>query len=327
MVEKIWHIYKITNLINNKVYIGQASDVSKRWSDHRRAYKLNKPTQIIHHAFIKYGLDNFQFEIISCCKNQEDANDTETTLVSQYDSYISKNGYNATNGGANAPKTEEWRQKMRERHASRTEEEKLAWKNKLSEATHKQIEERGHPAQGTKRNEEQIERLVVALKNRNIEYTPELRKKMSDAHKGKPLSADHKEKLLKAVRAAQNKRVEERYAKEDIRCQAPNCEVIGKAKYKIINGIRCCVKHGQRLKKTGSFELLPKKPVLVTDKTRKKISESRTGKGLGRVPHNKQILTEEQINFIINDPRSIMLLSEEMKIGRKVISRIRKDYK
>ena len=47
-VQKIWSLYKITNKINGKVYIGQAADISKRWHDHRAAAKNNKPTQIIH---------------------------------------------------------------------------------------------------------------------------------------------------------------------------------------------------------------------------------------------------------------------------------------
>lgn len=110
---KIWSLYRLTNLINGKVYIGQATDISKRWSDHRRATELNKPTQIIHHAMIKHGLDNFSFEIIACCKTQDDANELETILVAQYNSFVSNGeGYNATLGGMNAPKSEEWRTYM-----------------------------------------------------------------------------------------------------------------------------------------------------------------------------------------------------------------------
>lgn len=117
---QIWSLYRITNKNNGKNYIGQAADLSKRWSDHRRAVRLNKPTQAIHHAIIKYGIDNFEFEVIASCKTQDDANFIETELVSQYDSFIANDkGYNVTLGGMNAPKTEEWKkvisQKARER--------------------------------------------------------------------------------------------------------------------------------------------------------------------------------------------------------------------
>ena len=55
---QIWSLYRITNKINGKIYIGQAQDFKHRWSDHKLAVKNNKPTQAIHHALIKYGLDN-----------------------------------------------------------------------------------------------------------------------------------------------------------------------------------------------------------------------------------------------------------------------------
>ena len=121
---QIWSLYRITNKINGKIYIGQASDLSKRWSDHRRAVRLNKPTQIIHHAIIKYGIDNFEFEVIASSKSWEDANETETLLVAQYDSFISNGkGYNATHGGMNAPKSKEWCNLMSEINKRRFEED------------------------------------------------------------------------------------------------------------------------------------------------------------------------------------------------------------
>jgi group I intron endonuclease len=149
---QIWSLYRIINLTNGKVYIGQAADVSKRWHDHRRAVRLNKPTQIVHHAMIKHGLDNFVFEVIACCKTQDDANETETELVKQYNTYAPNGyGYNATLGGMNAPKTEVWRQQMRDHwndpaykikvsqaisqaHAAQTPEEKAKTAQLISEA-------------------------------------------------------------------------------------------------------------------------------------------------------------------------------------------------
>ena len=57
-------IYKIRNKQNNKVYIGSAVDIKKRWRDHKWHLKENK-----HHnphlqfSFNKYGLENFEFII------------------------------------------------------------------------------------------------------------------------------------------------------------------------------------------------------------------------------------------------------------------------
>lgn len=103
---KFYYLYCITNLANNKIYIGQTVQPHKRWNQHRN--DAAKPTMIIHHAINKYGALNFTFEIIAVCISQDDANELETQLVSQYNSLV-PNGYNATHGGMNAPKTEEWK--------------------------------------------------------------------------------------------------------------------------------------------------------------------------------------------------------------------------
>lgn len=81
-------IYKITNLINNKVYIGQSIDIDKRWGKHRRnAYNPNTHTYEypLYRAIRKYGLDNFAFEVL------EETSESLLTEEEQY--YIDK--YNA----------------------------------------------------------------------------------------------------------------------------------------------------------------------------------------------------------------------------------------
>lgn len=327
---KIWYIYKITNIINGKNYIGQAIKIDNRWRDHRRAAILNKPTQLIHHALIKYGINNFNFEVIACCKNQEDANDAETQLVAQYNSYVANgHGYNVTYGGYNAPKSEIWKKSIKRWRDSLSEEERLAIRNKQAAATKEQIQTKGHPAQGYKWTEEQRKSLSewrLSLDQDSI-YTPEIRKKMSDIRKSKPIPEEQRQNMLEGLKKWREKRLNERYSSDEMRCHAPNCNIHGKALYVIVNDIRYCSKHGQRLKRNGHFELLPKKPIVMTEEIRCKISKSKKGKNLGRVPHNKIYLTEEQIKLIINDSRSIMQLSKELGLSKKVISRILKEYK
>ena len=60
-------IYKITNNINNKIYIGCSKNIEHRWLAHKSESILENNQQYnysIHKAFRKYGLDNFSFEII-----------------------------------------------------------------------------------------------------------------------------------------------------------------------------------------------------------------------------------------------------------------------
>ena len=55
-------IYKITNKINNKIYIGQSIDIKERWKQHfYKAYNKKESgyNSAIHQAFRKYGYENF----------------------------------------------------------------------------------------------------------------------------------------------------------------------------------------------------------------------------------------------------------------------------
>jgi group I intron endonuclease len=111
----MFYLYRIHCLINQKNYIGQTINITNRWSQHKTAVRNNKPTQVIHHALIKHGIENFVFEHIASCMTQDQANELETELVSQYESHISTGkGYNNTRGGFNAPKTDEWKAHMSE---------------------------------------------------------------------------------------------------------------------------------------------------------------------------------------------------------------------
>jgi len=58
-------IYKITNNENNMVYVGQTKNLNTRYASHIRKMKKNKHhNEYLQRAFIKYGEDNFEFEIL-----------------------------------------------------------------------------------------------------------------------------------------------------------------------------------------------------------------------------------------------------------------------
>lgn len=92
-------IYKITNLINGKVYIGQSKNPEKRFLEH--IYGKNNYKSIIHMAINKYGIDNFSFEIIE--HMTENYNEREKYWISYYKSNDKIFGYNITDGGENPP--------------------------------------------------------------------------------------------------------------------------------------------------------------------------------------------------------------------------------
>ena len=97
------YIYKITNIKNNKIYIGQTIKTrpSDRYSQHR--YLANHPEQekgvsYLHRAMASDGLDNFKFEVIEEIENQQ-LNDREQYWIKYYNCVI-PNGYNITEGGS-----------------------------------------------------------------------------------------------------------------------------------------------------------------------------------------------------------------------------------
>ena len=88
-------IYKITNLINGKIYIGQSVHPNKRWQEHKQHAKTNIDNYPIHAAINKYGEDNFSFEIL---KWTEDYDNEERICIQKYNALV-PNGYNIIEGG------------------------------------------------------------------------------------------------------------------------------------------------------------------------------------------------------------------------------------
>ena len=91
-VKKVRGIYKVTNKINGKVYIGQSVDIGRRWREHMTA----KDDIYFHKAIQKYGVDNFIWEVIEKCKKSE-LDEREIYWIEYYDSF--NKGYNCTKGG------------------------------------------------------------------------------------------------------------------------------------------------------------------------------------------------------------------------------------
>ena len=85
-------IYKITNKINGKSYIGLSTNIEERFKKHRQC----QGDKILYSAFRKYGIENFDFSIIELCCLEE-LSEKEKYWIAYYDTY--NNGYNATLGG------------------------------------------------------------------------------------------------------------------------------------------------------------------------------------------------------------------------------------
>lgn len=87
-------IYKITNIINNKSYIGSSINISSRIVNHK--YKLksgNHDNKHLQYSFNKYSINSFKFEVLEYCKKEE-LLIREQYYVDLYKCIDPKKGYN-----------------------------------------------------------------------------------------------------------------------------------------------------------------------------------------------------------------------------------------
>lgn len=100
-------IYCITNLINNKMYIGQTFRTwQERWKDHLEAAQDLNNQRPLYRAMRKYGIENFSLTIIENCPDKE-LNDREQYWINKKQTWIAEHpnkGYNLTSGGNNGTK-------------------------------------------------------------------------------------------------------------------------------------------------------------------------------------------------------------------------------
>lgn len=90
-------IYKITNIVNNKAYIGQSVRIERRIAEHRQS-ALRGDDEVLYRAMRKYGLQNFQYEVICECEPSQ-LDELEQYYIQQYHTLL-PNGYNYQLGGS-----------------------------------------------------------------------------------------------------------------------------------------------------------------------------------------------------------------------------------
>lgn len=100
-------VYKITNLVNGKVYIGQTVNTFNRRYGGRgvgiqRVLHSQSTNWHLLRAIAKYGVDNFKVEIIEQCSTIEELNEKESYYIELHDSNNDEKGYNKVGGGDNS---------------------------------------------------------------------------------------------------------------------------------------------------------------------------------------------------------------------------------
>ena len=185
---KVFSIYKATNKVNGKIYIGFDSNWPNRQWKHHTNYKTPKHPQyncLFYKAIRKYGLKNFEWEVICQSKNgQYLLNEMEPYFIKQYDTF-GKHGYNMTSGGEGA----------------------LGCKRSLETKEKMSLWQKGIP-----KSEEHKIQLKIARNKRPL-HSEETKKKISLSHKGRnylhkklPKSEETKKKMSSSAKIGWMKR-------------------------------------------------------------------------------------------------------------------------
>lgn len=200
-------VYKATNLVNNKVYIGcTINTLEERMKQH---FSKVGDGCYFHNALGKYGKDNFRWDIIDYADTVEELSNKEVYWIDYYQSFTDKNkGYNSTSGGEISKKisedvkrkisagnkgkiiSEETREKLSKALSGRIVSEETKKKQSMA------LSGKNNPMFGKKLTDEQKKKIGQASLGHKL--TQEAKDKIGRAHKGKIVSDETREKLSRA---------------------------------------------------------------------------------------------------------------------------------
>ena len=124
-------IYAITNIINNKIYVGQTRDIERRFRHHKLYLKNGKhPNEQLQEDYNEYGEDCFEYTILCEC-DLKLLDEMEEYYIRKLMSHDKNTGYNKTYGGKGSCKTSEVKEKISNSHKGK----------RLSEDTKRKVRE------------------------------------------------------------------------------------------------------------------------------------------------------------------------------------------
>ena len=185
------YIYKVTNIINNKIYIGLSTHQAENTKDYLGSGVL------INKALEKYGKENFAKEILEDNIDSIDLlNEKEIFWIKEFNSTNKTIGYNISHGGAGTlgvKKSLETKEKLRNANLGKKQEESTILKRTSKIKGMKRTDEsKNSISEGLKRRYSEFPHPMSGKENKHSEET---KLKISESHKGKILSEEHKENI------------------------------------------------------------------------------------------------------------------------------------
>lgn len=197
-------IYKITNSVNGKFYIGSATSVARRWQKHRWCLERGiHENQKLQHAWNKYGAISFKCEVIELVSDPDDLINREQYWIDFLNPI--ENGYNIAPTAGNTlgyKHSESSKRKLSILHKGKVlpdwHREKLLQANTGRKHTLEAREKISAANKGKVRSKEHCLRMSAMNKGRVI--SAEWAANISAANKGKKKTAEHIEKIAEAHR-------------------------------------------------------------------------------------------------------------------------------
>jgi group I intron endonuclease len=193
-------IYKTTNLVNGKIYIGQDSKNNDEYFG---------SGDLIKKAIKKYGLSNFKKEILCLCETQKDLNEMEQKFILEYNSTNKSIGYNICVGGTNGTM-------LNRKHSEETKKQMSDVRNGIKFTNkHKENLSKAHKgkviSKETKKKMSHSQKLV-----KRKPMSDETKEKISNAKKGVKLSEETKKKMSESHKGKNNHFYGKKHSKESI---------------------------------------------------------------------------------------------------------------
>lgn len=176
-------IYIIKNKINNKIYVGYATNITSRISSHKKELRNNRhKNPHLQNAYNEYGEENFDFNTIENCSGQLLCAREHywAVLLNTHDRNYGYNEKPTDPNGVSTKHSEETRKKLSIANTGK----------KLSKEARQKI---GNANRGNSHSLETREKISLGLKGKK--RSQETKDKISKAHKGKIVSQETKEKL------------------------------------------------------------------------------------------------------------------------------------
>ena len=172
MIKHAGFIYKITNLINGKIYFGLTKcSIKKRWNEHKCVSRNDDAYRHLYSSMKKYGTDNFKIEKVKTCHSDKQLYASEIYFIKLHNTTNSDIGYNKSTGGEASNKG-----------FKHSDETKIKLSRPCSDKTKEKLR-------------------IINTGRKNVhKKSDELRKQMSDARKGSVLSPEHRRKISETMK-------------------------------------------------------------------------------------------------------------------------------